>query len=131
MPELLVPITGLYAALQAFIAIALVAPVGRLRGKYNVAIHAGGHPDLDLAIRRHANWTEHVPFALLSIGLLELNGGPAGLLHGLGAGLLVARVLHPLGLKHDDMRVPLRGIGAFGTLLVTLIAAIALLLRVF
>ena len=131
MPEFPVPITGLYAALQAFVAIALVAPIGRLRGKYDVSIHAGGHADLDVAIRRHANWTEHVPFALLLIALLELNGGSAGLLHGLGAGLLVARVLHPLGLKADTMRAPLRGIGAIGTLLVTLIAAIALLVKAF
>jgi uncharacterized protein len=130
MPEFPVPITGLYAALQAFVAIALVAPVGRLRGKYNVSIHAGGHPDLDTAIRRHANWTEHVPFALLLMALLELNGGSPALLHGLGAGLLVARVLHPLGLKPDNMRVPLRGIGAFVTLIVTVVAAIALLVEV-
>jgi uncharacterized membrane protein YecN with MAPEG domain len=130
MPELHVPITALYAALQAFVAIALVVPIGRLRAKYDVSIHAGGHPDLDAAIRRHANWTEHVPFALLLIGLLELNGASSGLLHGLGAGLLVARVLHPLGLKHDTMRVPLRGLGSIGTVLVTLTAAIALLLEV-
>jgi uncharacterized membrane protein YecN with MAPEG domain len=131
MPEFPVPITGLYAALQAFVAIALVAPIGRLRGKYDVSIHAGGHPDLDVAIRRHANWTEHVPFALLLMGLLELNGGSPGLLHGLGIGLLAARVLHPLGLKHDNIRVPLRAIGAFGTLIVTLVAAIALLMKLF
>jgi uncharacterized membrane protein YecN with MAPEG domain len=130
MPELPVPITALYAALQAFVAIALVAPIGRLRGKYGVSIHAGGHPDLDTAIRRHANWTEHVPFALLLMGLLELNGGSPGLLHGLGIGLLVARVVHPLGLKPDDIRVPLRAVGAFLTLIVTLVAAIALLVEV-
>ena len=129
MPELHVPITGLYAALQAFIAIGLVVPIGRLRGKYGVSIHAAGHPDLDVAIRRHANWTEHVPFALLLIALLELNGGSHGLLHGLGAGLLVCRIAHPLGLNAETMRSPLRGIGALGTLLVTLIAAIALLLK--
>ena len=124
MAEIHVPITGVYAALQAFVAIALVVPIGRLRTKYDVSIHAGGHPDLDVAIRRHANWTEHVPFALL-----ELNGGSAALLHGLGAGLLVTRILHPIGLKAETMRAPLRGIGALGTLLVTVIAAIALLVR--
>ena len=72
-----------------------------------------------------------MPFALLLIALLELNGGSAGLLHGLGAGLLVARVLHPLGLKADTMRAPLRGIGAIGTVLITGIAAIALLMKAF
>ena len=127
MSELHVPITGLWAALQVFVVIALIVPIGRLRGKYDVSIHAGGHADLDVAIRRHANWAEHVPFALLLIALLELNGGSHGLLHGLGAGLFAARIAHPLGLKYDNMRVPLRGIGALGTLLITLIAAIALL----
>jgi uncharacterized membrane protein YecN with MAPEG domain len=129
MPELHVPITGLYAALQVFIVAALLVPIGRLRTKYDVSIHAAGHADLDVAIRRHANWTEHVPFALLLIALLELNGGSAGLLHGLGAGLLLCRIAHPLGLKSDTMRAPLRGIGAFGTVLITLITAIALLLK--
>jgi hypothetical protein len=131
MPEFHVPISGLYAALQALLAIGLVMPVGRLRTKYDVSIHAGGHPDLDVAIRRHANWTEHVPFALLLIALLELNGGSAGLLHGLGVTLLVARVLHPLGLDATVMRRPLRGVGAVATMLVTGIAAIALLLKAF
>lgn len=127
--ELSVPISGLYAALQALLAIALVVPVGRLRAQTNVSLGDGGHPGLQLAIRRHANWTEHVPIALLLLALLELNGGSSGLLHGLGAGLLAARILHPLGLKTDHMKVPLRGIGAFGTMLVTLIAAVALLLK--
>jgi uncharacterized membrane protein YecN with MAPEG domain len=131
MSELPVPITALYAALQAIVSIVLVAPIGRLRSATNVSLGSGGNPALEVAIRRHANWTEYVPFTLLLIALLELNGSSAGLLHGLGAGLLVARVLHPLGLKHDDMRVPLRGIGAGGTLLVTLVATVALLLQAF
>ena len=131
MSELLVPISGLYAALQALLAIGLVFPVGRLRSKTNVSLGSGGNPALEVAIRRHANWTEHVPIALILIALLELNGGSAGLLHGLGASLLVARILHPLGLKADNMKVPLRGIGSIGTLLATLVAAIALLLKAF
>ena len=129
MAELQVPIAAIYAALQALLAIGLVVPVGQLRAKTNVSLGAGGNPQLETAIRRHANWTEHVPIALLLIALLELNGATAGLLHGLGATLFVCRILHPFGLKADNMRVPLRGIGAFGTMLVTLVAAIALLMR--
>ena len=131
MGEIPVPITALYAALQALLAIALVVPVGQLRAKTNVSLGAGGDPRLETAIRRHANWTEHVPIALLLLALLELNGAGAGLLHGLGATLLVARILHPLGLDATTMRRPLRGIGAFGTMLVTLVASVALLLQVF
>jgi uncharacterized membrane protein YecN with MAPEG domain len=125
--EIHVPITAIYAALQALLAIGLVVPVGQLRAKTNISLGAGGNPRLETAIRRHANWTEHVPIALLLMALLELNGASAGLLHGLGATLLVARILHPLGLDAETMRRPLRGIGAFATMLVTLVAAIALL----
>ena len=47
--------------------------------------------------------------------------------HGLGIALLLARIAHPLGLHHDNVRSPLRGIGAGGTILVTLIAAVMLI----
>jgi uncharacterized membrane protein YecN with MAPEG domain len=126
-----VPISALYAALQALIAIGLVVPVGQLRGRTNLSLGSGGNPEMEAAIRRHQNWTEHVPIALLLIALLELNGGSAGLLHGLGATLLVARILHPIGIDAAEMRRPLRGIGALATLLVTLVAAVALLLTAF
>ena len=130
MAEVHVPtITALYAALQALVAIGLVVPVGQLRARTNVPLGSGGNPQLEVAIRRHANWAEHVPFELLLMALLELNGGSAALLHGLGLVLLAARVVHPFGLKADTMRVPARGIGAFATMLVTLVAAIALLWR--
>jgi uncharacterized protein len=124
-----VPITALYAALQGILAIALEVPVGRLRGQTNVSIYDGGNPALAAAIRRHANWTEHVPFVLLLLALLELNGASAGLLHVLGITLLVARILHPFGLDPQVMRRPLRAVGALGTLLVSLVAIVALLVQ--
>ncbi len=124
-----VPITALYAALLTFVAIWLTFGVGSLRSRTRVSLYDGGNKQLAVAIRKHANFTEHVPLALILLALLELNGGSAGLLHGLGASLVLARVLHPFGLEYDEMRKPLRAVGALGTLLVSLIAAIALLLK--
>ena len=124
-----VPITALYAALQGIVLLALLAPLGRLRGKTNVSLYDGGNPELAVAIRRHANWTEYVPFALLLMALLELNGASAGLLHGLGAALLAARIAHPFGLDPTVMRRPLRGIGAGVSMLVILVAVVALLVE--
>jgi uncharacterized membrane protein YecN with MAPEG domain len=126
-----VPITGLYAALQALIALGLQLPIGRMRIASDTSIHDGGNQDLAVAIRRHANWAEHVPFALLLIGLLELNGAGASFLHTLGIVLLVARLSHPLGLNARTAKNPLRGSGAFGTILVYLAAAGSLLLKYF
>ncbi len=45
------------------------------------------------------------------------------MLHTLGVVLVAARIAHPIGLKHDNPRQPLRGLGAGATTLVTLVAA--------
>lgn len=124
-----VQITGFYAGLQALIAIKLVFDVGQRRGQSKVSIGDGGDAALHLAIRKHANWSEHVPFALLLMGLLELGGAQTLLLHALGLTLLIARIAHPIGLQVDSIASPARMVGAAGTLLVTLIAAIALIWR--
>ena len=92
-----VPITALYAALLGLVMIVLQLLVGRQRLDTDVSLYDGGHPALAVAIRRHANWAEHVPFALILLALIELNGASAVWLHGLGATLLVARIVHPFG----------------------------------
>jgi uncharacterized membrane protein YecN with MAPEG domain len=123
----LVPITALYAGLLTLIAIALAGAVGAARGRTGISILHGADMELATRIRRHANFTEAVPLAVILLGALELNGAGPGLLHGLGIALVVARIAHPLGLHHDNMRNPLRTIGAGITMLVSLIAAIALI----
>ena len=131
MPEIHVPVTGLYAGIQALISFVLVFPIGQMRGKLGISLGDGGNAALMVATRRHANWTEHVPFALLLMALYELNGGNLMLLHGLGIALAVARVVHPFGLKADKVSTPQRVAGAAVTGLVTMVAAIALLLKAF
>jgi uncharacterized protein len=123
----LVPITALYAGLLALIAIVLSAAVGVARGRTGISILHGEDMDLATRIRRHANFTEGVPLALILLAALELNGASPGVLHGLGIALVVARISHPLGLHHDNMRNPLRTIGAGVTVLVTLVAAVMLI----
>jgi len=121
------PITGFYAGLLALILIALGLLVGAQRARTGISILHGQDMPLATAIRRHANFTEAVPIALILLAALELNGASHGFLHGLGAALVIARISHPLGLRHDNMRNPLRAIGALGTTLITIIAAVALI----
>jgi uncharacterized membrane protein YecN with MAPEG domain len=123
-------ITALYAALQGLVMIGLLIPLGRLRSRTNVSLYDGGNPELAAAIRRHANWTEYVPFALLLLLLLELSGASPGLLHGLGLALLASRIVHPFGIDPAVMRRPLRGIGAGGTMIVISVEIVALLIEV-
>ena len=124
-----VPITAVYAGLLGIMFLVLELPIGLLRTRTNVSLGDGGNPDLTVAIRRHANFVEHVPLALLLIGLLELNGGSPALLHVLGTGLVLARLMHPFGLDVHVMRRPPRGLGAATTSLVILVASVALIWR--
>jgi uncharacterized membrane protein YecN with MAPEG domain len=124
-----VPITALYAGLLGIMFLALELPIGLLRTRTNVSLGDGGNPDLTVAIRRHANFVEHVPLALLLLALLELNGAGHGLLHVLGTGLILARLMHPFGLDIHVMRRPPRGLGAATTSLVILVASVALVWR--
>jgi uncharacterized membrane protein YecN with MAPEG domain len=100
----LVPITALYAGILTLIAIFLGAAVGAMRGTTGISILHGENMALATRIRRHANFIENVPLALILLAALELNGASPGLLHGLGIALVACRIAHPLGLHHDNMR---------------------------
>ena len=78
--SMLVPITAIYAVILGVINIALEMPVGMMRGRTKIPIHDDGNLELRLKIRKHDNFTEHVPFVLILLALLELNGGAPGLL---------------------------------------------------
>lgn len=116
----MLPVTALYAALLLAVYLTLSALVGRQRGRAEVSILHGDDMDLAVAIRRHGNFVEYVPFALVLMALIEANGVSALFLHIVGVLLLVCRIAHPFGLQHDKGATPLRAIGAGGTLLLLL-----------
>ena len=119
---MLLPITALYAGLLVIILIALGIGIGAARARTGISILHGDDMDVAVRMRRHGNFVENAPYALLLMAIIEANGAGSTLLHALGIALVVSRILHPLGLKHDNARDPLRGIGAFGTILVIAIA---------
>jgi hypothetical protein len=123
------PITGLYAGLLALVALFLWSRISATRLQTGISIGDGGNLALADRIRRHANFAEHVPLALVLLGTLELGGTRAVILHALGGTLLAARIAHPLGLRHDKIPHPLRALGAGATFLVTLASALLLLSR--
>ena len=89
------------------------------------AFKYGGDELLARRIRVHANFTENVPIALALMALLELSGLAAPWLWSLGSVLLIARVLHSIGLSGNSGN----SFGRFwGTLLTwVVLAAMALL----
>ena len=118
------PVTALYAGLLAILMIALAIPVGQLRGKTGVSILDGGNPELAVAMRRHQNFTEWVPMALILLGVLELNGVSHLVLHVMGILLVVFRIAHPAGLKAETTQGLGRLIGAGGTTVLIAVMAV-------
>ncbi|NKB99173.1 MAG: hypothetical protein GKR90_11865 [Pseudomonadales bacterium] len=117
-------ITLLYAGILGLMSIALSAFPGSMRGKVGVSVGDGGNPELLLAIRRHGNFTEFVPMAIILMALLELNGLGTLTMHIFGGVLVLARILHATGLKLDDITTLGRGLGAGGTALLTVVMSI-------
>jgi len=119
------PITALYAGILAIVAFYLSFRAGGFRGKAGVSILFGDPVDMELAqrVRVHQNFLEYVPMILILMGAIELNGGSTTFLHSIGIALIVSRIAHAIGLKHDNMGHPGRLIGAGGTALITLIVA--------
>ena len=118
--------TLLYAAILAIFALYLSFRAGSFRGKAGVSVLYGEPANMDLAerVRAHQNFLEYVPMLLILMGAIELSGGSTAFLHGAGVVLIIARIAHAIGLKHDNMGHPGRFIGAAGTALLTLVTAI-------
>ena len=115
------PISALYLAIFCLFASVLAFGAGRLRGGDGASVGDGGQMNLLVAMRRHGNFVEYVPYFMIMFAVLELNGSSAMWLHGLGLGMIVARGCHAAGLGEEV--TALRGIGAGLTLLISLIAA--------
>ena len=118
-----VPITALYAGVLALLLVVLALRVVRLRWKFRVGLGDGGEKAMLRAIRIHGNATEHVPIALLLLLVAELNQTGPTLLHACGAVLVVARVLHALGLGKSAGASWQRAAGTIGTVGVIVVLA--------
>jgi uncharacterized protein len=117
------PITGFYAALLAFLILALGLRVVVLRWRTRTGIGDGGDRGLARTIRVHGNAIEYVPLALLLMLVAELGRASPALLHGCGIALCAARVLHAVGLSRRSGATPERVAGTAGTF--TVIAVLA------
>ena len=112
-------VTSVIAAVLTIIFIKLSFAVITLRRKNKIGLGSGGHEDLERAIRAQGNFAEYVPFGIILIACLELNGAPWWLVLLLGIALIIGRLIHAKGMKTPPPDFSLRVTGmkfTFGTL---------------
>ena len=119
------PITLMYASIFAIFALVLSFKAGSTRGKTGISVLFGDPVDMNLAekVRRHQNFLEYLPIFLIVFAAIELNGGSSMFLYVVGDLMILVRIAHAIGLKHDNMGHIGRLIGAGGTALLTVAAA--------
>jgi hypothetical protein len=118
---------ALWVGLHLALLLVLAVLVTRQRRKHRVALGAGGVPQLEQAIRAHANATEYVPAALIGLVMLAVVGAPPLVVHVIGLALFVGRVAHGIGLSRSGDATPPRAIGILLTWLAYIAAIVALL----
>lgn len=125
-------ITAFWAGILGLIYVLMSGWVVAGRVTDDTLLGDGGQDGLTRRIRSHGNFQEYVPLALVLIALLEAGGGSTTLVRALLIILVVARLLHPIGMfapKNSPQQFACRGGGIIATLGVTAVAAVSLLLR--
>jgi hypothetical protein len=123
-------ITGIYASLLAIILIVLSARVSIMRAQTDIPLLHGDNIALAERIRKHGNFTESVPMALILMGIVEAAGGSALWLNAIGGTLLISRIIHPFGINADNKNRVARGLGATLTAVSLLISVVFIALHV-
>jgi uncharacterized protein len=120
-------ILPVYASLLAFLFVYLSIRVIGLRRTHRVGLGHGDNPAVLRAMRVHANFAEYVPLALLLIFFVESMAAPAAMVHGLGAALVIARLLHAYGVSQHPENFKFRATAMVTTFTVLVTCATYLL----
>lgn len=123
---MILPVTTLYALPLMVLFLALWLHVSSFRAKLAISIGDGGRVEMLERMRRHGNFVEWVPMALIVMALAEANGVPGIWLHAAGVLLVLGRLLHPFGLHAAHPTHPLRIAGNSGPLMAMLLLGAAL-----
>jgi uncharacterized membrane protein YecN with MAPEG domain len=113
-------VTSVIASILSIVFVRLSLAVIGLRRKNKVGLGSGGHDDLERAIRAQGNFAEYVPFGILLLACLELNGAPWWLVAIPGITLIVGRLIHAKGINTPPPDFSQRVLGmklTFGTLI--------------
>ncbi len=120
-----ISITPVYAGFLALFFIFLTICVIRVRRTVKVAMGDGGDTGLMRIQRVHGNFCEYIPLILVLMLLVELQDGPALLLHLIGTFAILGRLLHAYGVSREKEDYRLRVAAMILTFAAMLIGAFA------
>jgi hypothetical protein len=89
----------------------------------------GGNPVMERLIRVHGNFAEYVPLALLLLAFMEMQRHSIYIIHVLCIVLILARIIHAVGVTPVNENFPMRVLGVLGTFAVLVVSAIVLLVN--
>ncbi|SFR47693.1 hypothetical protein SAMN04488073_1868 [Marinobacter gudaonensis] len=95
---MIVPVTGVFAAVTGILLLVLSIQVVKFRLKYRKGMGVTDDRDFEAAVRAHANLVEYAPLGLIMLAIAELNGVASGLIYWTGMALVVGRILHAWGM---------------------------------
>jgi uncharacterized membrane protein YecN with MAPEG domain len=119
-----------YAAILVLIFVLLSIRVVQMRASAKIGIGTGNDPAMERRIRVHGNFSEYVPLALLLLTFMEMLHMSRYLIHALCIVLIVARIVHAIGVTPVQENFQMRVGSVLATFAVLVIAALALLIHV-
>ncbi|NET01459.1 MAG: glutathione metabolism protein [Sphaerospermopsis sp. SIO1G2] len=114
-------IVPIYAALLGILFFILSIRIIGLRRSLKIGIGDSGNSTIIRAMRVHSNFSEYVPLCLLLLGFVEFQGTFPIVLHILGSGLVLGRILHAYGVSQtqENFRFRVSGMALTFTCLIT------------
>ena len=127
MNPILFATVGLYAGLNALILLWLSVTTAKLRGKYKISIGDGDNKHMLRIMRGHANAVENMSIVFILLIIMAALSTPAAILHGFALVFTLARLAHAWHFIQEDAPRWQRYYGTVITMMVTLLAAIAII----
>ena len=119
-----------YAAILMLMFVLLSIRVVQMRASAKIGIGTGNDPAMERRIRVHGNFSEYVPVALLLLTFMEMLHLSRYLIHVLCIVLIVARIVHAIGVTPVQENFSMRVGSVLATFAVLVIASLALLIHV-
>ncbi len=122
-------VVPVYAAIFALIFVGLSLRVANTRRAMRIGLGTGNNIVLERRVRVQGNFAEYVPFALILLTFVEVQGSAKWLVNALCLALLAARLAHAYGVAQEPETIPIRASAMVVTFSVFIVASATLLFK--